>query len=104
MENDIFEKFLESAGIIKAGFRGRNVYKFETNNLPAMMARLTDCHDKLYRTILTIHLSMLPEKEKAEQIKDFRSFVNRYLDRATNEICEAEKSGELISSSFAVVK
>lgn len=99
-----FEQFLKDFGIEKTDFRGRVIYKFETNNLPRLLANLSECHERLYRIILTTHLTSIPNDERIKAIQDVREFTANYLDRATNELIDAFKRGESISKSFGVVK
>lgn len=101
---NIFEDFIKSFGIEKTEFRGRTIFKFETSNLPLLLASLAECHEKLYRVILTIHIANIPKEERADAIQSVRKFVDGYLDRATNELLEALDNGESISKSFGVVK
>ena len=92
-----FEGFLKSFGIEKTEFRGRTIFKFETDNIPLLLASLTECHEKLYRVMLTIHIATIPNDKRAEAIQDVRKFADNYLDRATSELIEALDNGESIS-------
>lgn len=103
--DEAFEGFINSFGIEKIKFRGNTAYKFETDDLPLLLSSLTGCHEKLFRLILTIHISpLIDNDERKLAIEGLRKFADLYLDRATSELIEALNNGQAVSKSFGIVK